>query len=187
MGLSFVCHFQSFPLCLFFIFRQFWFDYVHWTGKPQLNPTLLWCYEVNSDYCHLSVHYAVWVRIFGGEFIGKERIWRKKRKGEMASLGDIAVAGVINLLIAFVFLIAFALLRLQPMNDKVYFPKWYLKGSKQSPKYWRSTVGRFVNLDYKTYMRFLSWMPEALKMPEPELIDHVGLDAVVYLRIYILG
>jgi hypothetical protein len=30
-------------------------------------------------------------------------------------------------------------------------------------------------------------MPKALKMPEPELIDHAGLDVVVYLRIYILG
>lgn len=51
----------------------------------------------------------------------------------MASLGDIAVAGVINLLIAFVFLIAFAFLRLQPMNDRVYFPKWYLKGQGKAP------------------------------------------------------
>ncbi|MCI34527.1 CSC1-like protein, partial [Trifolium medium] len=27
----------------------------------------------------------------------------------------------------------------------------------------------------------------ALRMPEPELIDHAGLDSVVYLRIYLLG
>ncbi|KAG0493017.1 hypothetical protein HPP92_006415 [Vanilla planifolia] len=30
-------------------------------------------------------------------------------------------------------------------------------------------------------------MPDALKMPEPELIDHAGLDSAVYLRIYLLG
>lgn len=30
-------------------------------------------------------------------------------------------------------------------------------------------------------------MPEALKMPEAELIDHAGLDSVVYIRIYLLG
>ncbi|XP_021274794.1 CSC1-like protein At3g21620 isoform X2 [Herrania umbratica] len=30
-------------------------------------------------------------------------------------------------------------------------------------------------------------MPAALQMPEPELIDHAGLDSAVYLRIYMLG
>ncbi|XP_052181428.1 calcium permeable stress-gated cation channel 1-like isoform X2 [Diospyros lotus] len=30
-------------------------------------------------------------------------------------------------------------------------------------------------------------MPDALKMPEPELIDHAGLDSAVYLRIYLIG
>ncbi|XP_030544313.1 CSC1-like protein At3g21620 isoform X2 [Rhodamnia argentea] len=30
-------------------------------------------------------------------------------------------------------------------------------------------------------------MPEALRMPEPELIDHAGLDSAVYLRIYLSG
>ncbi|KAK7292431.1 hypothetical protein RIF29_08211 [Crotalaria pallida] len=30
-------------------------------------------------------------------------------------------------------------------------------------------------------------MPAALRMPEPELIDHAGLDSVVYLRIYLIG
>ncbi|KAJ0113337.1 hypothetical protein Patl1_01967 [Pistacia atlantica] len=30
-------------------------------------------------------------------------------------------------------------------------------------------------------------MPVALRMPEPELIDHAGLDSAVYLRIYLIG
>jgi hypothetical protein len=30
-------------------------------------------------------------------------------------------------------------------------------------------------------------MPAALHMPEPELIDHAGLDSAVYLRIYLIG
>lgn len=30
-------------------------------------------------------------------------------------------------------------------------------------------------------------MPAALKMPEPELIEHAGVDSAVYLRIYLLG
>ncbi|OMO64784.1 hypothetical protein COLO4_31822 [Corchorus olitorius] len=105
----------------------------------------------------------------------------------MATLGDIGVAAAINLLSAFIFLLAFAILRLQPFNDRVYFPKWYLKGLRTSPSSSGAFVRKFVNLDFRSYLRFLNWMPEALKMPEPELIDHAGLDSAVYLRIYLLG
>lgn len=48
-------------------------------------------------------------------------------------------------------------------------------------------VRKFVNLDFRSYVRFLNWMPAALQMPEPELIDHAGLDSAVYLRIYLIG
>ena len=46
---------------------------------------------------------------------------------------------------------------------------------------------KFVNLDWRSYLGFLNWMPDSLKMPEPELIDHAGLDSAVYLRIYLIG
>lgn len=104
----------------------------------------------------------------------------------MASIGDISVSAAINLLSALTFLVAFGILRLQPFNDRVYFPKWYLKGIRGSPK-GSTLVKKFVNLDLGTYIRFLNWMPAALHMPELELIDHAGLDSVVYVRIYILG
>ncbi|KAK7242974.1 hypothetical protein RIF29_37756 [Crotalaria pallida] len=105
----------------------------------------------------------------------------------MATIGDISVSATINLLSALAFLLAFAILRLQPFNDRVYFPKWYLKGIRGSPTSFSSSVKKFVNLDFRTYIRFLNWMPAALHMPEPELIDHAGLDSAVYIRIYILG
>ncbi|KAA8515545.1 hypothetical protein F0562_018844 [Nyssa sinensis] len=105
----------------------------------------------------------------------------------MAALRDIGLAAAINVLSAFVFLVAFAILRLQPFNDRVYFPKWYLKGLRSSPPRSGAFVSRFVNLDFKSYVRFLNWMPDALRMSEPELIDHAGLDSAVYLRIYLLG
>ncbi|KAI4308352.1 hypothetical protein L6164_031435 [Bauhinia variegata] len=105
----------------------------------------------------------------------------------MATLSDIGVAATINILSAFVFFLAFAFLRIQPINDRVYFPKWYLKGLRSSPLQAGAFVSKFVNVDYRSYVRFLNWMPEALKMPEPELIDHAGLDSAVYLRIYLLG
>ncbi|KAI3783107.1 hypothetical protein L2E82_13169 [Cichorium intybus] len=73
------------------------------------------------------------------------------------------------------------------MNDRVYFPKWYLKGIRENPSTSGPLVKKFVNIDYRMYLRFLNWIPAALRMPEPELIDHAGLDSAVYIRIYLLG
>ncbi|XP_077217718.1 ERD (early-responsive to dehydration stress) family protein [Tasmannia lanceolata] len=105
----------------------------------------------------------------------------------MATVGDIALAAAINILSAFAFLAAFAILRLQPFNDRVYFPKWYFKELRSSPTHSGALVRKFVNLDCGTYIRFLNWMPAALRMPELELIDHAGLDSAVYIRVYLLG
>lgn len=105
----------------------------------------------------------------------------------MATLADIGVSAAINLFSAIIFLLAFAFLRLQPFNDRVYFSKWYLKGLRNDPARGGAFVQKFVNLDYRSYLKFLNWIPDALKMPELELIDHAGLDSVVYLRIYWLG
>ncbi|GAB2273385.1 hypothetical protein Dimus_008182 [Dionaea muscipula] len=104
----------------------------------------------------------------------------------MATLSDIGVSALINILSAIAFLLAFALLRIQPINDRVYFPKWYIKGERKSPR--RSGfVGKFVNLNLKTYLTFLNWMPQALMMSEDQLTEHAGFDSVVFLRIYTLG
>ncbi|KAI7982954.1 CSC1-like protein [Camellia lanceoleosa] len=105
----------------------------------------------------------------------------------MASIQDISLAAAVNILSAIVFLVAFAILRLQPVNDRVYFPKWYLKGIRGSPTRSKAFASKFINLDFRTYIRFLNWMPAALRMPQPELIDHAGLDSAVYIRIYLLG
>ncbi|KAL3497940.1 hypothetical protein ACH5RR_040672 [Cinchona calisaya] len=105
----------------------------------------------------------------------------------MATLGDIGVSAAINILGAFAFLLAFALLRIQPINDRVYFPKWYINGKRTSARNAGNFVGKFVNLKFKTYLTFLHWMPQALKMSEAEIIAHAGLDSAVFLRIYILG
>lgn len=105
----------------------------------------------------------------------------------MATIGDIAVAAALNIISAFIFLIAFAILRLQPVNDRVYFPKWYILGLRTAADDGTTRVRKFVNLDYRSYLNFLNWVPHSLTMPQSELIDHAGLDSVVYLRIYLLG
>ncbi|KAL9679801.1 hypothetical protein QQ045_017670 [Rhodiola kirilowii] len=48
----------------------------------------------------------------------------------MVALPDIGVSAIINILTAFAFLLAFGLLRIQPINDKIYFPKWYITGDR---------------------------------------------------------
>jgi len=105
----------------------------------------------------------------------------------MASLEDIGVSALINIIGAFAFLLAFAFLRIQPVNDRVYFPKWYINGARSSPRHTRNFVGKFVNLNFATYLTFLNWMPQAMRMKESEIIEHAGLDSAVFLRIYILG
>lgn len=105
----------------------------------------------------------------------------------MTTLSDIGVSAAINISSALLFFVAFAILRLQPWNDRVYFPKWYLKGLRTDPVQGRAFVSKFINLDWRAYLGFLNWIPEAIRMPEPELIDHAGLDSVVYLRIYLIG
>ncbi|KAK3182922.1 hypothetical protein Dsin_030208 [Dipteronia sinensis] len=105
----------------------------------------------------------------------------------MATVSDIGVSAFINILTAFAFLLAFALLRIQPINDRVYFPKWYINGTRSSPRRSTNFVGKFVNLNFTTYLTFLNWMPKALRMTESEIINHAGLDSAVFLRIYILG
>ncbi|XP_028552512.1 CSC1-like protein At1g32090 isoform X2 [Dendrobium catenatum] len=106
----------------------------------------------------------------------------------MASLEDIAVSAFINILSAIGFLLAFAVLRVQPINSRVYYPKLYINGLRSSPRGSMNGVLRFVNFNIWSYIvSFLGWMPEALKMSQTEIIQHAGLDSAIYLRIYILG
>lgn len=74
----------------------------------------------------------------------------------MATLGDIGVSAFINIVGAIAFLLAFALLRIQPVNDRVYFPKWYLS-----------------LFNCWTYLTFLNWMPQAMRVTEAEIINHI--------------
>lgn len=107
----------------------------------------------------------------------------------MATLEDLGVSAFINIVGAFAFLLLFAVLRIQPINDRVYFPKWYITGERKGSRSRSGArgVGKFVNLNLWTYLTFLNWVPGALRMSQSEIIQHAGLDSAVYLRIYILG
>lgn len=86
------------------------------------------------------------------------------------------MSALINLLGTFAILLAFALLKTQPIKERIKFFKWYMNGRRANP-----SSGGVVGLN------FLNWMPPALKMSEDEIISHAGLDSTVILRIFTLG
>jgi len=46
---------------------------------------------------------------------------------------------------------------------------------------------RYFETECRPYFMSCSWILTALRMPEQSLIEHAGLDAAVYLRIYQIG
>jgi len=109
---------------------------------------------------------------------------------------DVVTAAWINIVTSVVLLLAFAVLKNQPMNARVYFPKWFLNGQKQraaavggfEPRISSTNpIGRFVNLNIQSYAHVMDWIWTTLRMPEAELIEHAGLDAAVLLRVFLLG
>ncbi|CAN7029366.1 unnamed protein product [Brassica oleracea var. botrytis] len=47
---------------------------------------------------------------------------------------------------------SFAILRIQPVNDIAYFPKWYLKGLRTSSIQTGGFGSKFINLDFMSYV-----------------------------------
>lgn len=105
----------------------------------------------------------------------------------MANLQDIALSAYVNITSVLAFLSAFAFLRLLPINHRVYFAKWYVKGASEEPGDTETSTNKFVNVDWRTCFMFWKWMQAALKMTEAELVEHAGLDSLVYIRIYLIG
>ncbi|KAH0864451.1 hypothetical protein HID58_081662 [Brassica napus] len=91
----------------------------------------------------------------------------------ISSINEIGVAEAINIVTSIAFLIAFAILRIQPVNDIAYFPKWYLKGLGTSSIQTGGFGSKFINLDFMSYHFKCQNQSSS------------GLDSVVYLRIYV--
>lgn len=127
---------------------------------------------------------------------------------------DVVTAAWINIVTSIGLLLAFAVLKNQPMNARVYYPKWFLRGQKQkltgelnagsripppttitsnatTRDQARSSNGhpmnRYVNLNVKSYAHVMDWIWTTLRMPETELIEHAGLDSAILLRVFLLG
>ncbi|KAJ0053955.1 hypothetical protein Pint_03539 [Pistacia integerrima] len=67
------------------------------------------------------------------------------------------------------------------------FPNGTLVEEEPAPEGLGTLWENLFNLNFMTYLTFLNWMPQALKMSESQIISHAGLDSAVFLRIYTLG
>ncbi|KAM0878460.1 hypothetical protein ACQ4PT_034871 [Festuca glaucescens] len=78
----------------------------------------------------------------------------------------------------------FAVLCTKLANDRVYFPRLYI-----AKKHTAATVaaGRTLIDNLKLLRTYYNWVPNALHMIKRELIDHTGLNSIIYLWIYTLG
>ncbi|KAL3682931.1 hypothetical protein R1sor_000953 [Riccia sorocarpa] len=110
----------------------------------------------------------------------------------MFGLSDVLASFAINGTVSVVLITLFSIFKNQPLNVRVYFSKWQLKGERVGPINYMPAVcpkgiRRYLNLDAKSYTHVMDWIKECLKMSEAELIDHGGLDAAVFLRLISLG
>jgi hypothetical protein len=107
---------------------------------------------------------------------------------------ELVTAAGINILTCVAFLAGFALLKNQPLNTRVYYPRWFVNGEEDRLSDFvrlgnkkGSVTGQYVNLNWKSYAHVMDWVVITLRMPEEELIQLVGLDSAVFLRIFRLG
>ncbi|KAH6830386.1 hypothetical protein C2S53_007552 [Perilla frutescens var. hirtella] len=83
----------------------------------------------------------------------------------------------INVALCFLFLILYTILRNRPSNAELYVPRLVAEGKLQEDD--ESGVGRFFSS--------LKWVKRAWQPTEDELLEHSGLDAVVFMRIFTFG
>ncbi|KAG0577950.1 hypothetical protein KC19_5G194100 [Ceratodon purpureus] len=109
------------------------------------------------------------------------------------SSGDLLFSFWTNTLLSVVFLICYAFLKNQPLNLRVYFPRLFVKGEEDNLyeyaacKSGKGKLARYVNVNWRSYLRSFNWILISLKKTEEQLIEDVGLDSTVLVRIFLLG
>ena len=83
----------------------------------------------------------------------------------------------INVALCFLFLILYTILRNRPSNAELYVPRLVAEGKYR--EYNASGMRGFFSS--------FSWVKRAWQPTENELLENSGLDAVVYMRIFIFG
>jgi hypothetical protein len=80
----------------------------------------------------------------------------------------------INLGLCFLFFVLYSILRKQPGNITVYAPRLVAEGETQ----------RRGQFNLERLLPTAGWVRKAWQPSEEELLSNVGLDAVVYMRIF---
>ena len=137
---------------------------------------------------------AVFANALTGRFLSVWDLGRCLQVVEMAgSSGDLLFSFWTNTLLSVVFLICYAFLKNQPLNLRVYFPRLFVKGEEDSLyeyaacKSGKGKLARYVNVNWRSYLRSFNWILISLKKTEEQLIEDVGLDSTVLVRIFLLG
>ncbi|CAM6106765.1 unnamed protein product [Calypogeia fissa] len=109
----------------------------------------------------------------------------------MTSVEDIVTSLIINSASSVALICAYAVLKNQPVNTRVYFARKAKMGLQDAgpdgPNQKNRRVGRYINLNPRSYIHIMDWIRSSLKMSEAELIEKAGLDSAVYLRMLLLG
>ncbi|CAM6101640.1 unnamed protein product [Calypogeia fissa] len=109
----------------------------------------------------------------------------------MSSVQDIVASLIINSASSVALICAYAVLKNQPVNTRVYFARKAKLGLQDAgpdgPNQKNRRLGRYINLNPRSYIHIMDWIRSSLKMSEAELIEKAGLDSVVYLRMLLLG
>lgn len=83
----------------------------------------------------------------------------------------------INVALCFLFFILYSILRNRPSNADLYIPRLVAEGNFQEED--EFSVGRLLSS--------VKWVKRAWQPSEDELLSNSGLDAVVFMRIFIFG
>lgn len=98
-----------------------------------------------------------------------------------------------NTALSVLFLLCYAILKNQPLNLRVYFPRLYVRGEEDHLNEYvactsvEGRLARYVNLNWRSYLHSFNWVVASLKKTEDQLIEDVGLDSTVLVRIFLLG
>ncbi|CAN7059653.1 unnamed protein product [Brassica oleracea var. botrytis] len=95
---------------------------------------------------------ALYLPLLGSSLFSRKVKTKYYLHTPISSINEIGVAEAINIVTSIAFLIAFAILRIQPVNDIAYFPKWYLKGLGTSSIQTGGFGSKFINLDFMSYV-----------------------------------
>lgn len=92
-------------------------------------------------------------------------------------VSGLIISAVINILLCALFFALYSVLRKQPGNSYLYFSRHILHEKKEKKSTGHFTLGNFVPS--------AGWVMKAWRHTEDEILETVGLDAVVFLRIFL--